>query len=67
MTEFDTVIDGIQFPAPSACHAIDQAFMAVHALHASYQEQSLTVWLLLQKVVYELDTKWDPKCSVVET
>lgn len=60
------VIENIQFHAVSPKHAIDAAFKATQAIHACYQEQSVPVWLLFQKVVYGIDTEFDADIPVVE-
>lgn len=59
-------IDGVQFKVGSVLQAIDITFKAVHALHAEFQEQSQSIWLLFQKVMYNITTEWDPKLTVVE-
>lgn len=59
-------IDGIQFKVGSVLHAIDVTFKVIHALHAEYQEQSQNIWLLFQKVIYNITTVWDFKSTVVE-
>lgn len=31
-----------------------------------YPEESYHIWLVLQKVIYNIETKWDKKISLVE-
>ena len=66
ITDSYICVDGVQFRVASPLHAIDQTFKAIHALHAVYQQQSVSTWLLLQRVIYDLSTDWDSTCSIVE-
>jgi hypothetical protein len=42
--------------------AVDICFKAFHVFHASYPAETL-FWQLLQKHVYNIDTKWDVKSA----
>ncbi|XP_034255355.1 uncharacterized protein LOC117653658 [Thrips palmi] len=47
--------------------AIDVTFKIFHALHANYPRTSECYWMLLQKIVYEIDTVWDSASPEVES
>ena len=59
ITDSYIYLDGVQFRVASPLHAIDQTFKAIHALHAVYQQQSVSIWTLFQRVIYDLTTEWD--------
>lgn len=44
--------------------AVDICFKCFHVLHAAYPAETLA-WLLLQKLVYSIHTKWDTKSATV--
>jgi len=58
------VIDNITWKLPTPLKAVDICFKAFHVFHATYPSESM-VWLLLQKLVYKLVTRWDVKSSAV--
>jgi len=60
------VVDKTTWKIFTAFKAVDICFKCFHVLHASYPSESL-VWLLLQKLVYNIHTKWDTKSATVAT
>jgi len=58
------VVDSATWKVSSPLKAVDICFKAFHVFHASYPAES-HAWLLLQKAVYKLLTKWDVKSSSV--
>lgn len=61
------IVDTIQYKVESPLKAIDIAFKCIHALHAEYPKESEQVFLFLQKVIYNINTKYDKKYSAVST
>ncbi|XP_036141765.1 uncharacterized protein LOC118645222 isoform X2 [Monomorium pharaonis] len=59
-------IAGIRFRVSSPKDAVDSIFKAFHALHTSYPIQSECFWLLIQKVIYKFNTKWDNNIPSVQ-
>ena len=60
-------VEAIQYRATSVCHALDICMKAVHVLHVSYQKQSANLWMLIQKLLYKINTAWDFRTAVVDT
>jgi len=58
------VVDSTMWKVTSPLKAVDVCFKCFHVLHAAYPAES-NVWLLLQKAVYHLTTKWDVKSAAV--
>jgi len=58
------VVDDATWKISTSLKAVDVCFKAFHVLHASYPAES-HAWLLLQKLVYAMHTKWDTKSSAV--
>lgn len=58
------VIDSTIRKLSSIQNAVDICFKAFHAFHANYPVETHT-WLLLQKLVYGISTKWDAKSTAV--
>jgi len=58
------VVNDAKWKIASPLKAIDTCFKAFHSLHASYPAESHT-WLLLQKLIYQMTTKWDMKSAAV--
>jgi len=58
------VVDRCTWKISTALKAVDICFKAFHVFHASYPAET-SAWLLLQKLVYEISTKWDSKSSAV--
>lgn len=59
-------VDGIQFNCPTLLHALDWCMKTTFALHAVYQPQSKDIWMLVQKILYKLDTPWDFSSQTIE-
>ncbi|CAH0559341.1 unnamed protein product [Brassicogethes aeneus] len=53
------VVDKIQYKFTSVQKAIDVCFKVFHVFHGNYPVQSEHIWLLIQKVVYAVDTPYD--------
>jgi len=58
------VVDDTTWKFESPLKAVDICFKSFHVLDASYPAESQG-WLLLQKLVYAISTKWDAKSSTV--
>jgi hypothetical protein len=52
------VLDDTTWLVPTAVKAVDICFKAYHVLHAQYPVES-HAWMLLQRLVYCISTKWD--------
>lgn len=46
---------------------MDFVFKAFHALDTEYPPESEHIWLLIQKYIFEIETKWDKKIPRVST
>jgi len=58
------VVDEATWKFSSPLKAVDICFKAFHCLHASYTAES-HAWFLLQRLVYDMSTKWDIKSASV--
>jgi hypothetical protein len=58
------VVDTTTWKVTSVLNGVDICFKTFHALHATYPLETNT-WLLLQKLVYGISTKWDAKSTAV--
>jgi hypothetical protein len=58
------VADEATWMFSSPLKAIDICFKAFHVFHASYPAESF-VWLLVQKLIYGISTKWDARSASV--
>ena len=58
------VVDSTTWKVTSVQNAVNVCFKAFQALNASYPAETHT-WLLLQKLVYGITTKWDVKSTAV--
>jgi hypothetical protein len=54
------VVDNTTWKVTSVLNGVDTCFKAFHALHATYPLET-HAWLLIQKLVYCISTKWDTK------
>lgn len=61
------IIEGLQYGPISTLDALDVCIKSIFALHVEYQEQSKVVWILLQRLLFKLETPWDGKSGVVDT
>jgi len=59
--QYLVVVDGFFYDVPSIMKAVDVAFKSFFALRVHYPPESRHIWLFLQKYVYKLSTKDDPK------
>ena len=53
------VVDKVMYLMSSPLRALDVCFKIIHALHARYSPECHRLWMLIQKKLYELDTKFD--------
>lgn len=53
------VVDKIRFQVNSILKAIDLTFKLFHVCNACYPKQSEYLWLLIQKVIYQISTSQD--------
>lgn len=58
-------IDKILYEGGSPLNAVDVCFKCIQALNASYAPESIQVWTLLQKAVYNINTKYDKQIPAV--
>ena len=65
--EIHVMVDEIKYEVQSFFKAVDLCFKCFHFFNAKYPKQSEPVWLLLQKALYQLKTKWDRKITKVTT
>lgn len=67
MTEFYVILDDIKYKSETVLKAFDITFKTIHALNARYPPEGEHVWLLIQRLVYGIQTKYDRKIPHVET
>ena len=60
------LVDKTTWKVSSVMNGVDICFKAFQTLHASYPHETHT-WLLLQKLVYGISTKWDVKSTAVNS
>jgi len=60
------IFDGIRYEVESPARAVDVCFKLYQSLHAAYPPESEVMWMVIQKLVYEIDTKWDKKSSTLQ-
>lgn len=53
------VLDSIRYQFESSKKAFDTLFKIFHVLSAKYPIQSEYLWVLIQKVIYEIETPFD--------
>lgn len=58
------VLDETTWMVQSPVKAVDICFKAYHVLHAKYPVET-QAWMLLQKFVYDINTKWDVKSTAL--
>ncbi|KAG8182903.1 hypothetical protein JTE90_028725, partial [Oedothorax gibbosus] len=58
-------IDKILYSVSSPLKAVDLCFKCIHALNATYAPESMQIWLLIQKAVYNITTKYDKQIPSV--
>lgn len=58
-TSFYVVINGIQYSARSAPEALDTAFKAFFAVDIKYPDPAKSIWLFIQKVLYNIEHDYD--------
>lgn len=64
ITDSYVIIDNIRYRVPSPLRAIDICFKSYQVLHANYPFQSDSLWLFIQKAVYDIHTEWDNRPAV---
>lgn len=64
ITDSYIVIDEVRYRVPSPLRAIDICFKSYHTLHANYPFQSESIWLFIQKALYDINTEWDNRPAV---
>lgn len=64
ITDSYVVIDNVRYRVPSPLRAIDICFKSYQVLHANYPFQSDSLWLFIQKAVYDIHTEWDNRPAV---
>lgn len=58
-------VDQILYNVESPLKAVDVCFKGIHALNASYPPECMQIWMLIQKGVYFITTKFDKQISSV--
>ena len=58
------VVDKVVWKVGTALKAIDICFKTFHVLHTRYPAETYS-WLLVQRLVYKFETKWDLKSPIV--
>ena len=58
-------IDKNKYQMPDLSTAIDICFKSFQVFHAKYPDQGEHLWLLIQKAIYNIHTKWDARISLV--
>lgn len=66
MQNFFVCIDEILYSVDSTLQAIDMCFKVFHVLHVNYPVFNDYLWLLLQRGIYNINTKWDSVFSNTE-
>ncbi|CAH0380771.1 unnamed protein product [Bemisia tabaci] len=59
------IINKIFYRVESPIQALDVAIKACHALHADYPHEAKYSYLFLQKIIFDISTKFDGTCSSV--
>ncbi|XP_071574677.1 uncharacterized protein [Temnothorax nylanderi] len=59
ITDSYLVLDSKLYSVESPLRAVDVTFKAFFALHAKFPKHATPLWLILQKSVYGINTKWD--------
>ncbi|XP_071578556.1 uncharacterized protein [Temnothorax nylanderi] len=59
-------IDEVLYSTDSMLEALDVCFKAFHVLQINYPDASKHLWMLIQKGLYKLSTKWDISFSNTE-
>ena len=67
ITGFYVNVEETRYRFESILAAVDLCFKSFHVLHVEYPKASEQVWFFLQKVVYNIKTKWDKSISSVAT
>jgi len=57
--------DDVKYKLFSTFKAVDICFKIFHVFNLEYPNESSNVWLFLQNYFYEIHTKYDKKCSLV--
>ncbi|KAK3915211.1 Spore wall protein 3 [Frankliniella fusca] len=57
--EYYVDVSGILYRVNSVVKAVDVCFKATTALHANYPTESQRVWVLIQRLLYDISTAWD--------
>lgn len=61
------IIDDVQYLVENPLKALDVCFKCCFALQAKYPFESQQVWMLIQKLVYKIQTPSDNNFSVTTT
>lgn len=57
--------DNIKYKVFSVVRAIDICFKIFHVFNLEYPIQSLNVWLFIQKLYFNISSKYDKPCPLV--
>lgn len=52
-------VDEVLYKIGNPLRAIDVCFKIIHATHSKYSLVTETLWLFLQKAIYNINTDWD--------
>lgn len=61
------VIAHTVYKVNSLLQGVDMTFKITQSTGAQYSDESYLVWLFVQKVLYNIDTKFDKSLSVLNT
>jgi hypothetical protein len=59
VTSCFVIIDDIKYQLETPIRAVDIAFKIFHTVNAAYPAESQHVWLLIQRLVYDIITPYD--------
>ncbi|KAE8740610.1 hypothetical protein FOCC_FOCC013868 [Frankliniella occidentalis] len=57
--EYYVDVSGILYRLHSVSKAVDVCFKATVALHASFPSEAVRPWMLIQRLLYDITSKWD--------
>lgn len=60
---FFVCIDEVLYSADSTLQALDTCFKVFHVFHVNYPIFRDYLWLILQRGIYNINTKWDSTFS----
>lgn len=47
--------------------AVDICFKIIHATGANYQDESIVIWMIIQKAFYDITTRYDKELTTVKS